>query len=115
MFKFLSNREKGVLFIFPALMIAVIIFLWTEVNYFRGQTLLEREYKQRWQNQYLTLNNQLEKFLEKQTALMTAVEEIRQNQAINKQDLNYALEQNKTWRDQPLPPDVMRLFNNNSR
>ena len=111
MFNFLTRREKGILFIFPVLMIAVIVFLWIEVSYFRGQMLIERERKQRWQNQYIALNNQIERFTEQQRALTAAVNDLRQKRALSKQDLTNALNQHQNWRDQPLPADVVRVLN----
>ena len=107
MFGFLSTKEKIVMFIFPVLLVLVVIFLGYEASVWRAEAALEKEKKEAWQKQYVDLNQQLAEFNQKQTALLTAIE----NLEIANQQTGNALQNNQTWSNEPVPSDIKRVFN----
>lgn len=111
MFGFLSWKEKIVMFIFPVLLVLVVIFLGYEASVWRAEAALEKEKKEAWQKQYVDLNQQLTEFNQKQTALLTAIENLEIANQQTQEEIGNALQNNQTWSNEPIPSDIKRVFN----
>ena len=111
MFGFLSWKEKAVMFIFPALLVLVVIFLGHEASVWRAEAALEKEKKEAWQKQYIDLNQQIAEFNQKQTELLNAIENLEIANQQTQEEIGNALQNNQTWSNELVPSDIKRVFN----
>ncbi|MBN6079890.1 chemotaxis protein [Aggregatibacter actinomycetemcomitans] len=111
MFNFLSVKEKIIMFIFPVLLVLVVIFLGYEASIWRTEAALEKKQKEEWQAQYIGLNDQIKEFNQKQTALLSAIEKLEIANQQAQEEIGNALQNNQTWSYEPVPNDIKRVFN----
>ena len=110
MFNALSIKEKILFFFFPLAMIAVIIFLGWQANKWSAEAAREQERREMWQDSYIKLTAQIDDFNRRQTEILTAVAEIKQQHQKNNEELHNALQNNQDWSNQPVPDDIKRVF-----
>ena len=82
-----------------------------EASVWRAEAALEKEKKEAWQKQYVDLNQQFKEFNQKQTALLTAIENLEIANQQTQEEIGNALQNNQTWSNEPVPSDIKRVFN----
>lgn len=110
----LNLKEKIIFFIFPVLMMCVVLFQGWQANHWRAEAERQRERKEMWQSQYISQKQQIERFVSQQAELLQAVQQLQQHQQQQQEELNHALHKHQDWSNQPVPNDVRKLLNQNS-
>lgn len=110
MFNALSIKEKVLFFFFPFAMMAVIVFLSWQSHKWSVEAAKEQKAREMWQSSYIKLTDQIDDFNRRQTEILTAVAEIKQQHQKNNEELHNALQNNQNWSNQPVPDDIKRVF-----
>lgn len=111
MFSFLSSKEKWLLLAGPLALVLIILFQGWQANHWYGEMVKEEQLKAKWQASYLALNEQVQQFAEQQKQLTQAVNELKNQQSKQTQDLKNALKNHQDWANGRLPDDVRGVLN----
>ncbi|HEH9651964.1 TPA: hypothetical protein SIC60_001983 [Pasteurella multocida] len=111
MFNTLNFKFKLILGgLFFALLIAIVTTSTLAFNFY-AKAKTEKLKKEMWQTNYIALNQKIDEFSQKQTALFNEVRTLQKENEHTERELNNAIENNQNWSNQPVPDDVRRLLN----
>ncbi|HED4400749.1 TPA: hypothetical protein R4323_002217 [Pasteurella multocida] len=96
--------------VFLALLIAIVISLTLAFNFY-AKAKTEKLKTEMWQANYIALNQKIDEFSQKQTALFNEVRTLQKANEYTERELNNAIEKNQNWSNQPVPDDIKRLLN----
>ena len=113
MFNFLTTKERWILLVGPIVLVAIIFFQSWQANHWHAEMIKEEQLKAKWQNAYVALNENVQRFTEQQAALSKAIQSLKTEQTQQAEELKNALAKNKAWADGVIPDDVSRLLNKN--
>ncbi|WP_424404823.1 hypothetical protein [Pasteurella sp. PK-2025] len=115
MFNALNLKFKLILGgVFLALLFAIITTS-TLAFHFYAKAKTEQLKTEMWQANYMALNQKIDEFSQKQTALFNEVRTLQQANEHTERELNNAIENNQNWSNQPVPDDIKRLLNKTSQ
>ncbi|OWZ82372.1 hypothetical protein CDE51_02400 [Pasteurella multocida] len=95
--------------VFLALLIAIVTT--STLAYFYAKAKTEKLKTEMWQANYIALNQKIDEFSQKQTALFNEVRTLQKANEYTERELNNAIEKNQNWSNQPVPDDIKRLLN----
>ena len=113
MFNFLTTKERWILLVGPIVLVAIIFFQSWQANHWHAEMIKEEQLKAKWQNAYVALNENVQRFTEQQAELSKAIQSLKTEQTQQAEELKNALAKNKAWADGVIPDDVSRLLNKN--
>ncbi|MGP9458722.1 hypothetical protein [Pasteurella multocida] len=96
--------------VFLALLIAIVISLTLAFNFY-AKAKTEQLKTEMWQANYIALNQKIDEFSQKQTALFNEVRTLQKANEYTERELNNAIENNQNWSNQHVPDDIKRLLN----
>ncbi|HHT7890574.1 hypothetical protein [Pasteurella multocida] len=96
--------------VFLALIIAIVFSLTLAFNFY-AKAKTEKLKTEMWQANYIALNQKIDEFSQKQTALFNEVRTLQKANEYTERELNNAIEKNQNWSHQHVPDDIKRLFN----
>lgn len=115
MFNALNVKLKMILGgVFLAMLIAIVTTSTLAFNFY-ATAKTEKLKTEMWQVNYIALNQKIDEFSQKQTALFHEVRTLQQANEHTERELNHAIENNKNWSNQPVPDDIKRLFKNTNK
>ncbi|HHE3508789.1 TPA: hypothetical protein ACPDKD_002131 [Pasteurella multocida] len=115
MFNALNVKLKMILGgVFLALLFAIVTTS-TLAFHFYAKAKTEQLKTEMWQANYMALNQKIDEFSQKQTALFNEVRTLQKANEYTERELNNAIEKNQNWSNQPVPDDIKRLFNKTSK
>ncbi|HDX1153319.1 TPA: hypothetical protein RNX65_001375 [Pasteurella multocida] len=100
--------------VFLALLIAIVTTSTLAFNFY-AKAKTEQLKTEMWQANYIALNQKIDEFSQKQTALFNEVRALQKANEYTERELNNAIENNQNWSNQHVPDDIKRLFNNTNK
>ncbi|MFP4794432.1 hypothetical protein [Pasteurella multocida] len=111
MFNAVNAKLKMILGgVFLALVVAIVTTSTLAFNFY-AKAKTEKLKTEMWQANYIALNQKIDEFSQKQTALFNEVRTLQKANEYTERELNNAIEKNQNWSNQPVPDDIKRLLN----
>lgn len=111
MFNAVNAKLKMILGgVFLALLFAIVTTSTLAFNFY-AKAKTEQLKTEMWQANYIALNQKIDEFSQKQTALFKEVRTLQKVNEHTERELNNAIENNQNWSNQYVPDDIKRLFN----
>lgn len=115
MFNALNVKLKMILGgVFLALLIAIVTTSTLAFNFY-AKAKTEQLKTEMWKANYIALNQKIDEFSQKQTALFNEVRMLQKANEHTERELNNAIENNQNWSNQLVPDDIKRLLNKTSQ
>lgn len=115
MFNAVNAKLKMILGgVFLALLFAIVTTSTLAFNFY-AKAKTEQLKTEMWQANYIALNQKIDEFSQKQTALFNEVRTLQKVNEYTERELNNAIENNQNWSNQYVPDDIKRLFNKTSK